>query len=132
MTGPVVRFRRALTELVDQLGALQTYGHQPDDVACLPCYVVGRPAARESSTPAVMTMTADVRVVGRRMNDADAQAELDTLADELFAILGGTRVVNIEGVGRLACRSFIPDTVFVAGLEYPSYRMSVSMDHITC
>src|SRR5438552_13568580 len=100
-----------------------TYGHLPDDVAHVPCLVVGRPTIGESGIPAVMTMRLEVLVLGRRLNDNDAQAELDAIADETFDVLGATRGTKL-GDRLLSCTEVRPLSVLVAGLEYPAYALS--------
>ena len=127
----VVAFRRAVTDLIRDRGAVPTYGYLPDDVAHLPCYVVGRPTIIESATPAVMTLTLDVTLLGRRINDQDSQAELDALADQLFDVLGGTRNVRVAD-NHVRCTQLLPATVFVANSECPAYIASVSQDAISC
>jgi hypothetical protein len=85
--------------------SVPVYGYLPDDVAHLPCLAVGRPSARDSGTPAVMTMTLDATLLGRRISDEDSQAELDALADELFDVAGCTRGVKIGTTTRGWCRA---------------------------
>lgn len=127
----VVAFRKAVTDLVRDRGSVPTYGFLPDDVAHLPCHVVGRPTIIESGTPAMMTLTLDVTLLGRRINDQDSQAELDALADQMFDLLGGTRNVKVPD-GHVRCTQLLPATVFVAGNECPAYIASVSQDAISC
>jgi len=125
--------RKAVTDLLRQSSSIPVYGYLPDDVAHLPVAVVGRPTISESATAAVMTMTLDVLVLGRRVNDDDAQAELDALADETFDIVGGTRGVKFGDPMRLlSCTEIRPMTVLVAGLEFPAYSFTVDYDILTC
>jgi hypothetical protein len=126
----IVEFRRAV---YDALGAtsVPVYQWLPDDPAQLPCSVVGRPAVRESMTPAVATLELSVNLLGRRIADADAQAELDALADELLKALGGTRNRDVNGL-HLRCTGLDPGTVLVAGQEIPAYLATVNTEAITC
>jgi hypothetical protein len=110
---------------------LATYTYLPDDVAHLPCLVVGRPSIRESFTSGVMGVELDVTLLGRRISDEDSQAELDAYADQLFDVLGGTRNVSIDGAF-YRCTLFVPGTVLVAGLEYPAYIATVTTETVTC
>lgn len=128
----ITTLRRQVRDLLRTEGTLPVYGHLPDDVAHLPCYVVGRPSITESGTAAVMTVSMDVIVLGRRVADEDAQAELDGYGDEAFDIFGCTRGVKIADGQLLACRSVTPATVNVAGLDIPCYSLSVDTDILTC
>lgn len=128
----VVPFRQAVVTLLRSQELVPVYGYLPDDVAHLPCHVVGRPTVRESGTPAVMTMTLDVSLLGRRISDEDSQMELDTLADQLFVLLGGTRNVTVANNNRMHCTGLLPATVMVAGNEMPAYIASVAMDALSC
>ena len=129
----IADLRRQLRDLMRREGNLPVYGYLPDDVAHLPCTVIGRPSIGESGTPAVMTMSVDVYVLGRRLSDEDAQAELDAYADEAFDVLGATRGVKINDQPQLArCVDVSPGTVNVAGLEMPVYSFSVAYDVMTC
>jgi hypothetical protein len=127
----VSAFRKTVVDLVRSKGSVPTYGYLPDDVAHLPCHVVGRPTITESGTPALMTLNLDVTLLGRRISDDDSQAELDALADELFDLLGGTRSVKTNDT-HLRCVQLLPATVIVAGNEMPAYIASVSMDALSC
>lgn len=124
--------RRKVRDLLRTDGTLPVYGYLPGDPAHLPCYVVGRPNITESGTAAVMTVTMDVIVLGRRDGDEDAQAELDGYGDEAFDIFGGTRGVKIADGQLLACRSVTAATVNVAGVDIPCYSLSVDTDILTC
>jgi hypothetical protein len=129
--GFVAPFRAAVQSLIEDLASVAVYSYLPNDVSDLPCYVVGRPSVRESGQAAVMTLTLDVTLAGRRISDEETQAELDVLADELFDLLGGTRSVVVDG-GHLRCTGITPGTVVVAGLETPTYVASISMDALSC
>jgi hypothetical protein len=129
--GFIAPFRAAVLSLVEDRASVAVYSYLPNDVTELPCYVVGRPSVRESGTAAVMTLTLDVTLLGRRISDEDAQAELDVLADELFDLLGGTRNVFVDS-GHLRCTGITPGMVVVAGLETPAYVAGISMDALSC
>ena len=126
----IAEFRRST---IDALGSNvgTGVGYLPDDVAHLPCHVVGRPSIRESRTPGVMTITLDVTLLGRRISDEDAQQELDALADELFIVLGGTKNRKVSG-HQLRAVTVNPGTVIVAGLECPAYIATVSGEIVSC
>ena len=135
MTAPqqhIAPVRRAVAKLLEVEGSVPVYAYLPDDPAHVPCYVVGRPSINESDLAAVMTVTLDVMVLGRRLADEDAQAELDTLGDEAFDIVGGTRGVKVLDAQLLRCTNVRPLAVFVAGTEMPAYALTVAIDIITC
>jgi hypothetical protein len=126
----IVEFRRAV---FDALGStsVPVYGFLPDDVAHLPCHVVGRPLLRESGTAAVLTLELGVTLLGRRISDQDAQAELDALADELVKALGGTRSREVNGM-HLRMTALDPGTATVAGVDIPAYVATVDTETLTC
>ena len=124
-------FRASVLSFMAERASVSVFGYVPNDVSVLPCFVVGRPSARESGQAAVMTVTLDVSVLGRHIVYDDAQAELDVLADELWDLLGGTRSVVVDG-GHWKCTGISPRTVTVAGNETPAYVAGISMDVLSC
>ena len=126
----IVEFRRAV---YDALGStsVPVYWWLPDDVAHLPCHVVGRPSVRESVTPGVATLELPVTLLGRRVSDEDAQAQLDALGDELLKVLGGSKNRKVNGLF-LRCTVLDPATAFVAGTEIPAYVATVDSEDLTC
>jgi hypothetical protein len=126
----IVEFRRAV---FDALGStsVPVYGFLPDDVAHLPCHVVGRPLLRESGTAAVLTLELGVTLLGRRVSDQDAQEQLDALADELVKALGGTRSREVNGL-HLRMTALDPGTATVAGVDIPAYVATVDTETLTC
>ena len=126
----IVEFRRAV---YDALGStsVPVYWWLPDDVAHLPCHVVGRPSVRESVTPGVATLELPVTLLGRRVADEDAQAQLDALGDELLKVLGGSKNRQVNGLF-LRCTVLDPATAFVAGVEIPAYVATVDSEDLTC
>lgn len=128
LVGP---YRQLVTDLLAERCTPAVYGYLPDDVAHLPCLVVGRVSMREANVPAVMRMSLDVTLLGRRVADEDAQRELDVYLDELFAILGGTRGVKVND-NHIACRGVVPAQVAVAGDTFPAYIATVTMDALSC
>ena len=127
----LVGFRRAVYDLLREKTSIPVFRYLPDDVAHLPCHVVGRVGLRPAGTPAVGVLELTVNLVGRRISDDDAQAELDALADELIAALGGTRQVVVDG-GALWATGVDPGTVVVAGQEFPAYLATVNTETLTC
>ena len=127
----IVDARTAVSELLRMNCSAPVYTFLPDDVAHLPCLVVGRPSIRESRTAGVSTLTLTVTLLGRRIADEDAQRELDVLGDELFAVLGGTKNIRSQGIA-LRCTNFVPGTIAVAGQEMPAYLADVVQEIVSC
>lgn len=127
----VADVRRTVYDLIYTKSPIPVYQWLPDDVAHLPCYVIGRPSLRESTVSAVLRCELDVTLLGRRVRDDDAQAELDAYADELVTMLGGTRNVR-QGDSQLRCTLLLPGTVIVAGNEHPAYIATVATDIVSC
>lgn len=127
----ILSMRRLVADLLHETCTPPVYSYLPDDVAHVPVLVVGRPSMREAGTPAVMRQTLDVTLLGRRISGEDSQMELDVLADELFDAVGATRGVKVNDQ-LLACRVFLPGTVMVAGVEYPCYIATISIDILSC
>ena len=120
-------------ELLRAEGPLPVYEHMPEDVAHLPVIVVGLPRLDESGINAVMVTTLDVVVLGRRLGDADAQAELLARADETLNVLGGTRGTKVgDDPQLLRCTAARPATYSVAGNDFPAYSFTVALDVTTC
>lgn len=126
----IVEFRNAVHEALGST-SVPVYLYAPDDVAHLPCHVVGRPSARESGRPGILTLELSVTLLGRRISDDDAQAELDALADELLKVLGGSRATHIGG-RYLRCVTVDPATTNVAGLDIPAYVATVDTEAVSC
>lgn len=103
----------------------------PDDVAELPCVVIGLPSSRQTSTAVVFDLALDVIVVGRRQDAGDAEEELVALADEVWTVLGGTRGTKQDSVD-VAVRSVDPRVVTIAGLDVSAYVVSVESSAATC
>jgi hypothetical protein len=95
----------------------------PEDVTELPCAVVGRPTAvRSREAAAIFDLLTPVYVIGRRLNDDDAQAELDIYTDLVF----GRLTQPISGLaGRTELR-LDPSTVQIAEQTYPDYIITVT------
>lgn len=93
----------------------------PDDLNEIPCVVVRQPTMQADVQ--LYAATVPVIVVGRRLNDEDAQAELDDLAD---AVVGGLRGPDV------AISTIEPGTVTVAELVHPAYSVTVAVGRIDC
>lgn len=108
----------------------------PDDVAEVPCIAVPRPRLTPGpGTPSIPAGALIVLVVGRRMNDDDAQAELDEVADLVVARFGNlAKSVRLEDplIPRLVVDDVSPSTVTVAGLDYPVYAVTIAASFTLC
>lgn len=127
----IAEFRRNVAATLRTRTSAPVYEWMPDDPAHLPCTVVGRPSIREGSSPALMALEVTITLLGRRLADFDAQAELDTLADELFLAFGGTRQHRTNGQF-LRTTALEPATASVAGLEIPAYLAVIAGEAMTC
>ena len=91
----------------------------------------GGPPSANPVTPGVATLELPVTLLGRRIADEDAQAQLDAFGDELLKVLGGSKNRQVNGLF-LRCTSLDPGTVFVAGTEIPAYVATVDTEDLTC
>lgn len=123
----IVEARQRLFDLIDAQELVPTRQFVPDDVAELPCCVIGSPSGSSSVQPAIIDLSVDVFLIGRRHSDDDSYDELQTLADQLIAVLGGTRGRRAFGVER-----FEPRTMSVAGADVYAYVITVETQAVTC
>lgn len=127
----LVEFRAAVyAQLTDPPSTFTVHPRIPDDIAELPCIVLGRPSAVADITDNVFAPTLDVIVVGNR-TDPEGEAELRQLTDDVFGLLGGTRGTR-HGSTYLTPQSVNPSFVTVAGLERPAYNIAVDSAFTTC
>lgn len=96
--------------------------YPPDDVAELPCYVIQRPSL--SYDVQFATATTFVDVIGRRLNDDEAQQELDDAADAARQALIGPEVAVT------ACDPIV--AVFTGTQTRPAYRLTTLIANIEC
>ena len=108
----------------------------PDDVAEVPCIAVPRPRLLpDSTTNTLITGLCIVLVVGNRINNADAQNELDDVTDLVIDRFGGlAKSIRLEDpvIKRLVLQEVNPTTVLVAGNEYHAYALSIEATMATC
>ena len=109
--------RSVIFDYVDSLTTEAVFHWFPDDVGEVPCVVVGRPTLRFVSMQGAATFP--VIVVGRNLTD-DAQAELDTLTDELAGQL-------FKGVPGLTVRVIAVDPAVesIGGSDFPVYVITL-------
>ena len=104
----------------------------PDDIAEVPCLVVGRPGARQTSTAVVFDLDLPVYVIGRRQRAGGAEDELTELADNVLAALGGTRGARAPHGLTVAVVRIDPRQLSIAGQECPAYAVQVEASATTC
>lgn len=104
----------------------------PDDVAELPCLVVGRPGSRQGRERVVVDLTLQVFVIGRRQQAGGNEDELIALADDVFDALGGSRGTKAPGGNVIAVVRVDPRTLSIAGQDCPAYSVEVEASAATC
>ena len=109
--------------LVKELSTLEWPVHQykPDDINEVPCFVVDRPTVEVDVQ--LYTVRCSVIVIGRRINDDDAQAELDNVTEQAMLAIRGPEI-NVSTVD--------PIIAMVAELTHPAYRIDTSAGFINC
>src|SRR5262245_3590497 len=104
---------RALSAAALVPGGWEVHATEPSSVYSTPCLVVGRPSL--VVTGQLYTITNPVHVIGRRMGDEDAAAELDATTDKAMELLRRGAPVQIVAV--------FPTLHTVAESTYPSYQI---------
>ena len=127
----LAEFRAAVVHVLTDKLDTPLWDIVPDDVAELPCIVVARPSASETTTAVVFDTSVDVIAIGRRQQAGGSEGELVALADDIWQTLGGSRGVRdaeyVLGVVRLD-----PRVVTVAGQECSAYVITVESSIATC
>lgn len=126
----LTEFRAAIRAIVDETG-LPVHKTIPDDVAHLPCVVVGRPSAGPGDSGVVFDVDLDLFVLGRRHNDSTSDDELVADADVVLTTFGGTRG-RPSDFGLLTVDSIDARQVEVAHLTTPAYVLSISGSATIC
>lgn len=104
----------------------------PEDVAEVPCIVVGRSGGRESAQAVVFDLDLIVWVIGRRQKAGGAEDELDLLTDQVFDALGGTKGTKSPNGTVIAATRVDPRVVNIAGQECPASAVAVVASAVTC
>lgn len=123
--------RAAVYDIVSTADILPVWDVIPDDPNEVPCAVIGRPLAAQTTTAVVFDMVLEIIVVGRRQQAGSSEQELTVLTDQLWVLFNGTRATRHGGYG-LAVRSIFPRIESIAGLEFPAYVLSVESSIATC
>lgn len=128
----IAEFRASVAEHLEATTSLPTHYEIPDDVAALPCIVVGRVGIGPGAAAAVLDLDLDVFVLGRAQTAGGRDEELDLAADEVLTALGGSRTVNTADGTNLMVVSMAGRTAEAAGKSYPAYVLTVETSAITC
>lgn len=121
---PVTSVRDTLHRLLDG-HRVAVYRWFPHNVGEIPCYVVNRPTwgpTAYADMDSFIDVTVPVQVLGRRDSSVEAQRELDTLADEAWALLWTPPRVDQILIRASTCR---PTTVQIGELQFPAYEITV-------
>lgn len=118
---PLSDVRAEVSKLLVDADLLPVWTFTPDNIAELPCIVVGPVRLDESSEGSlVLDASLSVFVLGRRYGDEDSQIELDDYADKVLRVLGG-----IRGRGGISFLDSTPQLLNVAGNDIPTHTMTV-------
>lgn len=124
-------FRAAVVDVVTaHVPALPLHASLPDDVAEVPCAVVGLPSWQPGD-PSVTEIELDLWLVGRRQGAGDPEPELIGWAEQLIDAFGGTRNVASAGVlvHMVDGASRIID---IAGHRTLAYQMTITASAVEC
>jgi hypothetical protein len=109
----------------------------PEDVAELPCIIVGLPELRPESET-VFDARCDVYVVSDRTQGPGVEADLVDWADAVFVALGGAHGVNtgndVEAgqVGVIAVDTVLKNRLEIGGQTFPAYTLTVATSLTDC
>jgi len=115
--------RQRVFDLVNGSTELPVFRWLPGTTDDLPCFVIGRPDLDEQpNVRAMQQLTIPVYVLGRTLRDDDAQAQLDSLADELTDLLWKPPQEPGQSMRLTRLRATV---VPVAGVDIPAYTATV-------
>lgn len=123
--------RASVYDIVSTSDLVAVWDYIPDDVNELPCAVVGRPLAAQTSTAVVYDIVLELMVIGRRQQAGGSEQELTEMADAMWTLFRGTRGTKHGGLN-LAVRNIYPREESIAGLSHPAYVLSVESSIATC
>jgi hypothetical protein len=95
--------------------------YKPDDINEVPCFVVDRPTVEVDVQNYVVRCS--VIVIGRRINDEDAQGELDNVTEAAMLAIRGPEI-DVSTVD--------PIIAMVAELTHPAYRIDCAAGFTNC
>lgn len=125
-------FRVACADLAET-GSLPVVRTIPDDIAHVPCVVIGRVRGEPGENPAAEELSTEIYVIGRRQRADDPVAvngELDHHCDEIYSIFGATRGTT-HGGWTLVAGPREPSVIQIAGLDHEAYQITVRASHVT-
>jgi hypothetical protein len=127
-------FRQQVTDLIKAKLPTPVAVHDrvPNDVAELPCVVVGLPGATDTSVSVVYDLSLDVYAIGRRQGADDSEGELVVLADDLWTLLGGTRGALTATADVIDVTRIDPRVITIAGLDCSTYVITARLSAATC
>lgn len=126
--GSLADIRQALADVIE-LVTSRVYPYVPDDVAEIPCVVVGPLSLTRNAAVGGWSVVVPVVVVGRRINSWDAQRELEELA---WNVIGALEQTQIPGAPGARPTFASPETQDIAGEDYPVYEISVAAEAVYC
>lgn len=108
----------------------------PGDLAELPAFVVGLPAAAPS-LDGTFEVELDVYVIAHPADTPGRDTALQVLADAVFDWFGGSRGIKVyPGVGdrrHLTTGNVTPRTITVGDIsDYPAYLITIESPFVTC
>ena len=112
-----------------QVATDRVYPYVPDDVAELPCCVVGPLDMTRNAQVGGWSVTLPIVCIGRRINTFDAQAELEEFMWDVVEALTTTNPANVPGLRPTVVS---PDIQNVAGEEMPTYVITVAVEAVYC
>ena len=130
----LAEFRQQVVDLINSKlpTPVAVWDRLPDDVAELPCVVVGLPGATDTSVAVVYDLSLDVFAIGRRQGAGDSEGELVALADDLWTLLGGTRGIQTTTADVIDVTRIDPRVITIAGLDCSTYVITARLSAATC
>lgn len=122
---------RAAVDVIASTVSDHVWSTIPDDVAELPCVVIGLPELTPESD-VVFAATCDVYVIGSRSGGSGCEDELVTLTDVVLDAFGGSRGVKSSTVGVIAVDTVRPTRLEIGGQQFPAYSLGVAASLTTC
>lgn len=128
----IASFRAAVIAHLDATLTTPVHTSIPDDVAEVPCVVVGLASVDQGNAAAVLDLEATVWAIGRRQSAGGRDVELDELADAILESFGGTRAVTLATGETIHATGAAGRTVEIASKQHPAYTITVETSTVTC
>lgn len=124
--GTASGFRLALAAAITSTPA---YGAPPDDVAHIPCAVVGPPAmTKVPAQGGLWDLRYEIVVVGRRYDFTEVHTELDDVA---WAVIGDLEAAATTIPG-LRIEGAVPGFTSIGGHTQPNHTITVAVSAAYC